>query len=310
MELRQLRYFIGVAESQHFRSAAQSLSVAQPALSRQVKALEDELGVTLFERLPRGVRLTDSGRSFLQDAKRILEELEAAGARARRTARGQVGTLRIAFSEATAGHEVLTRGIRRFRATCPDVELILTPLASAQQSEALHAGRIDVGFQFRLPHANAEFERHQMALEDVFLAVPRKHPLVRRKFIVIADLQDEPLICVAQNINPQFYGAVMSAFFAVKVAPHIVQEASSNIVVSLVAIGMGLGILSSAMRWHLPSDIVLRPVKGLSLPTVIDLVWRKDNASPALSKFSEALVYTAKAVMKARHEQSRGQTVK
>ena len=148
MELRQLRYFIAVAKSEHFRRAAKSLSIAQPALSRQVRALEDEIGVSLFERLPRGVRLTEPGRIFLHEATRIIDEVEAASERVKRSARGQVGTLRIAFSEAMSGHDVLTQAIRSFRTTYADVEIILTPMTSHLQVEALRTGRIDVGFQY------------------------------------------------------------------------------------------------------------------------------------------------------------------
>ena len=305
MELRRLRYFITVAETQNFRRAAQGLRVAQPALSRQMKALEDELGVALFERLPRGARLTEAGKRFLVDAKRIAEELETAAARARRTARGQIGALRIGFSEATAGHAVLTEGIRSFRLAHPDVELSLSPLASAHQLEALAAGRLDAGFMFRLPQRGGDFAYRELAREDVLLAVPAAHRLGRRRRVAIAELQAEPLICVAQHINPQYYGAVMSAFFKAGITPQIVQEASSSIVVSLVAIGMGLGILSTAMRWHLPPGIVLRPVEGLSLPTVIDLVWRKDDRSPALARFAETLIATAQATGKRGRKRER-----
>lgn len=298
MDLRQLRYFVVVAEMQHFRRAAELLHITQPALSRHIKLMEHELGVSLFERLPRGVRLTDSGRVYLRDVKHLVEEFEAAGHRARRTARGDLGTLRIGFSEATAGHDILTRGIHGFRIAHPEVELILVPLTSSDQVEALRLNRIDAGVQFRLGLAEREFHRAELALENVFLALPNSHRLTKQKAIAIADLQDEPLICVAQRINPQFYGAVMAAFFAARIAPRIVQEASSSVVVSLVATGMGLGIISSAMRWHLPAGIALRAVTGLSLIVPLDFVWRKDDASPALTQFRQTLIQVAAATPK------------
>ena len=116
-----------------------------------------------------------------------------------------------------------------------------------------------------------------MAKENLLLALPHTHPLAARKTIRLIDLRDEPLICVAQHINPNFYGAVMAIFISLKIVPRIVQEASSVVVLSLVAVGMGLGIVSSALRWHVPQGVVLRRVKGLSLPTAVDLVWRKND---------------------------------
>ncbi len=295
MELRQLRYFIAVAKSEHFRRAAKSLSIAQPALSRQVKALEDELGVLLFERLARGVRLTEPGRILLHDANRIIDEVEAAGERVKRSARGQVGTLRIAFSEAMSGHDVMTQAIRSFRAAYADVEIILTPMTSQLQVEALRTGRIDAGFQYSRSSGTDGFEHHEMARENLLLALPHTHPLAARKEIRLIDLKEEPLICVAQNINPNFYSAVMAMFVSLKIVPRIVQEASSVVVLSLVAVGMGLGIVSSALRWHVPQGVVLRNVKGLSLPTAVDLVWRKGDLSPALSQFVKNAIQVARS---------------
>ncbi len=295
MELRQFRYFIAVAKSEHFRRAAKALSIAQPALSRQVKALEDELGVSLFERLPRGVRLTEPGRIFLHEAIRIIDEVEAASERVKRSARGQVGTLRIAFSEAMSGHDVLTRAIRSFRTTFADVEIILTPMTSLLQVEALRTGRIDAGFQYSRSSGRDGFEHCEMARENLLLALPQTHPLAGRKAICLTDLKEEPLICVAQHINPNFYGAVMAMFISDKIVPRIVQEASSIVVLSLVAIGMGLGIVSSALRWHVPQGVVLRNVKDLSLPTAVDLVWRQGDTSPALSQFIKNAIRVARS---------------
>jgi DNA-binding transcriptional LysR family regulator len=298
MELRQLRYFVAVAETEHFRRAAQALGVAQPALSRQVAALERELGVGLFERLPRGVRLSEPGRVLLDESKRMLGDASEIGERVRRVARGQVGRLRIAFSEAASGHAALTDSIRGFRAAQPEVELSLVSMRSAAQVEALRQGAIDAGFQYRLALPDDEFGRFELTMENVRLALPQSHRLARRRSLGFADLRDEPLICIARNINPHFYDSLMAAFLAARIAPRIVQEASSTIVLSLVSVGMGLGIVSSALRWHAPQDLIFRPVRGLSLANPFDLVWRRDNRSPVLTRFVDQVITLRKSARK------------
>src|SRR5580765_4416541 len=146
MELRHLRYFVWVGEEQHYGRAARRLRVAQPALSRQIQDLEEELGFKLFERLPRGVKLTAAGRLFLEDARRVLQELNEAAARAARVASGRSGTLRVGFTENSSWRGVVPDSFRRFRQQQPDAELQLKPAASLEQLEAMRSGRLDGGF--------------------------------------------------------------------------------------------------------------------------------------------------------------------
>src|SRR5246127_1828043 len=127
MELRHLRYFVAVGEEQHFGHASSRLRVAEPALSRQIHDLEEEVGFKLFDRLPRGVKLSAAGRLFLEDARRILQEVTEAAARAGRVARGQSGTLRIGFTENSSWRGVVPDSFRRFREKHADAELQLQP---------------------------------------------------------------------------------------------------------------------------------------------------------------------------------------
>ena len=285
MELRQLRYFVAVAEAGHFRRAAAALNIAQPALSRQIRALEAELRVDLFERLPRGVRLSGAGQAFLQDASRIIDDIEHTADRARRVALGQIGTLRLACSEAASAHAVVTEAIRTFRAAEPKVELNLAHMVSAQQLVALAANRIDAGFVYRSRATNAELAAREVDVVDVVLALPELHPLAAVKRLRLARLKDEPLICVARSINPFFYDSLMAACANGGLIPQVIQEGSTGIVLSLVAAGMGLGIVSSAVRWRVPHGVVLKRVEDLSIPAHLDLVWRRDSTSAVLERF-------------------------
>src|ERR1041385_7012094 len=132
MELRHLRYFVQVAEEQHYRRAAERLRIAQPALSRQIQDLEEEIGFKLFDRLPRGVKLSAAGKLFMEDARRILQQVNEATARAKRVAAGQSGTLRVGFVESVSWHGVVPDSFPQFREPQPDVELQLKPASSQE----------------------------------------------------------------------------------------------------------------------------------------------------------------------------------
>ena len=289
MELRHLRYFVAVAEAGHFRRAAASLNIAQPALSRQIQALEREMEVELFERLPRGVRLSSAGQAFLEDARRIIEETEEAAERARRTARGQIGTLRLACSEAASGHAIVTEAIRNFLASEPHVELSLVHMVSSQQLTALRANQIDAGFVFRSPSSQEDFAFQDVDVVDVIAAVPQSHALAAEDELHLAQLKDQPLICIARRINAHYYDSLMAACVRGGLTPRIIQEANSGIVMSLVSVGMGVGIVSSAMKWRVPQGVVLKTVADLSIPSCLDLIWRRDNASAVLERFADGI---------------------
>src|ERR1700756_5004470 len=157
MELRHLRYFVSVGEEEHYGRAAEHLHVAQPALSRQIQDLEQEIGFSLFERLPRGVKLSAAGKLFLTDARRILQEVEEAKLRAERVAKGKAGTLRVGFVEALSWHGVVPNSFRRFRRRQPDAELELHPMLSNPQVEAVRSGKLDAGFIFSLAEPDGDF---------------------------------------------------------------------------------------------------------------------------------------------------------
>src|SRR4029079_706034 len=156
MELRHLRYFVHVAEEQHYGRAAERLRIAQPALSRQIQDLEEEIGFKLFDRLPRGVKISAAGKSFLVDARRILHEVNEAAARAKRVAAGQSGTLRVGFVESVSWHGVVPDSFRMFRERQSDAELQPKPMSSREQIEAVRTGQLDAGFLFTISSISRE----------------------------------------------------------------------------------------------------------------------------------------------------------
>jgi len=287
MELRHLRYFVMVGEEQHYGRAAQRLRVAQPALSRQIQDLEDEIGCKLFDRLPRGVRISAAGKSFLEDAHRILQQVSEAAARAGRVARGQSGTLRVGFTESASWHGVVPDSFRQFRQQQPDAELQLNPLSSLEQVEAIRAGRLDAGFVFNMPKADRELDQFQVDWHNLVLAAPKGHPLTKIKKLRLRDMVDADFVWFPRRQSPAYYDRLMQECFRGGLkSPRIVQEAADQAtLLSLVTCRLGVAFVSDPTRWRCPEGVVLLPVIDLNLPLPFSLVWRKDNDSPLLEKF-------------------------
>jgi DNA-binding transcriptional LysR family regulator len=287
MELRHLRYFMVVGEEQHYGRASRRLRVAQPALSRQIQDLEEELGFKVFDRLPRGVKLSAAGTLFLEDARRILQAVSEAIARAARVARGQSGTLRVGFPENASWHGVVPDSFRRFREQQPGVELELRPVASLEQLDAIRSGHLDAGFLNFMPKADPELEQLIVAAQKVELAMPRSHPLSKLKKLRLRDLADAPFIWFPRRANPAFYDRMMHECFRGGLkAPHIIQEGFNEAtILSLVSTGLGVGWVLGSARWRCPKTVVIRPVVDLKMPLTLALSWRRDNTSPLLALF-------------------------
>jgi len=287
MELRHLRYFVAVGEEQHYGRAARRLRVAQPALSRQIQDLEDHVGFKLFERLPRGVKLSAAGELFLEDARRILQEVNEAAARAGRVARGQSGTLRIGFTENSTWRGVVPDSFRRFREQQPHAELELQPAPSLEQLEAIRAGRLDAGFVNFMPKADPELDQLAVAIQHVELAVPRRHPLTKLKSVRLRDLTDAPFVWFPRRAAPAFYDRMMNECYRGGLkSPHIAQEGVNEAtILSLVSAGMGVGWVLGSARWRCPDTVAIMPVVDLKVSLSLELAWRRDNASPLLANF-------------------------
>jgi DNA-binding transcriptional LysR family regulator len=287
MELRHLRYFVGVGEEQHFGRAAERLHIAQPALSRQIQDLERELGFTLFDRLPRGVRLTAAGRLFLADARRILQDVAEARLRAERIALGKAGTLRIGISTALSWHGLVVDSFRKFRSEQPDAQLELHHLISTYQIERILTGSLDVGFVTGLMALEKDLVHRQFAQDRMLLAVPKGHPLTKRKKVRLRDLRSMSFVGFPRWANPVFYDQLMrECSRGGLTAPRVVQEAPDrDTLLGLVQCRIGLCWVGESVRWHCPRGVVLVPVVDMDLVLPFDLVWKKDNTSPLLQKF-------------------------
>jgi DNA-binding transcriptional LysR family regulator len=285
MELRHLRYFVAVGEEQHYGRASRRLRVAQPALSRQIQDLEEEIGFKLFERLPRGVKLNPAGKLFLEDARRILQEISDAAARAARVARGRSGTLRVGFTENASWRGVVPDSFRRFREKQPDAELQLHPAASLDQIEAIRAGRLDAGFVNFMPDADPELDQLAVGNPHVELAVPKRHPLAKLKKARLRDLVDAAFVWFPRWAGPAFYDQLMEACYRGGLkSPRIVQEGNNEATI-LSLTGLGVGWVLGTARWRSPATVAILPVVDLNVTLRLALAWRRDNTSPLLVSF-------------------------
>jgi DNA-binding transcriptional LysR family regulator len=287
MELRHLRYFVAVGDEQHYGRAASRLRVAQPALSRQIQDLEEELGFTLFERLPRGVKLSAAGMLFLEDARRILQEVNEAAERAGRVARGRSGTLRVGFTENASWRGVVPESFRRFRELHPDADLELQPAASLEQLAALRSGRLDAGFIFNMPRGDSDFDQFPVATQQIELAVPKGHPLTKLKKLRLPALSETKFVWFPRRESPALFDRLMHACFRGGLtSPRIVQEGLNEAtILSLVSAGLGVGWVLGSARWRCPDSVVIMPVADLMIPQPQALAWRRDNRSPLLASF-------------------------
>jgi DNA-binding transcriptional LysR family regulator len=293
MDLRHLRYFRAIGREEHFGRAAIQLRVAQPALTRQIKDLEAELGVELFERLPRGVRLSAAGQVFLQDVEDILAQVDRSVDRVRRLASGHLGTIRVGLSEIISGHGFISYGLLKFRESEPGVILDLKSMSSMQQVMALKDGTIDAGIVYGA-HVDERdallLDRARIGIGRTMLAVHEGHRLAGRDAVTIAELVDEPALWPARRIAPGYYDKLTAACHAAGGMPRIVQECNTNsILLSLVAVGMGIGFVTVSPPLATFHNIRLVPITDLDLSFDVILVWRRSDRSAALLRFIEMM---------------------
>jgi DNA-binding transcriptional LysR family regulator len=295
MITKHFPFFLAAAEEENFQRAAARLNIAQSALSRHISALEEDLGgVRLFERLPRGVRLTNSGEQYLADVRRILETVDEATLRVQRVERGQTGHLRVAFTEAVAAQPLLAEALRRFQSGFPEVQIDLIAMRSKNQREELRKGRIDAGFFYAEAGDEDVFDWTPIMTDDFLLALPQGHPLAGKARVTLDDLKDQPLIFPSKWHAPSTHERLLAAFRERGIAPNIVAEnPSADILNCLVSAGIGLGFLITSQKDRAPAAVTARAIADFSLPLPLVLAWLKDNGSPIVPNFVAAAAKAA-----------------
>ena len=282
MELRHLRYFAAVADTLNFGRAAARLHISQPPLSRQIQALEQELGTRLFTRGTRGVRLTAAGRGLLPEARRLLREADALVDGARHLAEGGVGAVRIGFIS-TASYNVLPRVLPEFHRRRPGIRLHLHEATSDVQGALLRELEIDVGLLVP-PIVEAGVRYAPLMREPLVAALPARRRWAQR--LALATLAQEPFILFPRQAGAGLYDLIVDYCRDAGFTPRIEQEAiQMPTIVSLVAAGMGVALVPASLRHMRRTGVVYRPLTETSPLMEVGLAWREGDEEPAVAAF-------------------------
>ncbi|MBB3085326.1 LysR family transcriptional regulator [Geodermatophilus sabuli] len=285
MELRHLRYFVSVAEELHFRRAAQKLHIAQPALSKQISALEHELGVRLLDRDRRGVLLTEAGRVFLSEAVEVLARADGAVDRARAVVRGEVGRLAVGFIQPALA-DLLPRSLRAFRRHHPGVVLSLSEETSRTALEGITDRSLQLAF-VRLPVApRPELRTEVVSEEPVLLVVPRGHRLAERSSVRLEEVAGEEVILVGRSVEPGLHDYYVTACNRAGFSPRVAHEVSStSIALGLVAGGLGIAFAPASARLAAQGTVAHVPLEDGDLTLTMGALWRAGPRPAVLDNF-------------------------
>lgn len=280
MELRQLRYFVAVAEEMNFRRAAERLHIAQPALSQQITKFEKELRTTLFERTTRRVELTDAGRVLLEEGRRVLADADHARAAVDRVVHGEAGLLRIGFVS-SAALQILPATVLALKRAHPGVQVELTESTTDPQLRAILAGELDVGLVREVDRAKDLVVR-PILRERLILAVHQSHPLAERTSVRLAELAGEPFLTFPRNQVSRLYDHIAAlchhAGFRLEIAQEAVQFPT---LLGLAAANTGVTIVPASLRALNLADLRYVELADPEATSTLSIAYRADRQPPA-----------------------------
>lgn len=285
MEIRDLKAFIAVADEQHFGRAAERLFISQPPLSKRIKALEEEVGVPLFERTTRRVELTAAGRVFLEHVRPLLEGAVSAAHAARRAERGQVGRIELGYIHSTS-YTLLPSLLKASRLKLPGIEIRLHELAVETQIDGLLDGRIDIALA-RLPIEHPRIETLTVVDEPLVLAIPAGHALARFKGGVhVSRLADERLIGYPPGGDGALHTIVSRLLARARLNARFVHVAGTlHTTLGLVRAGEGVALVPASLQVVRLDGVEYRKLTGARAHALLGLAWRSDRKSPAAGAF-------------------------
>ena len=285
MDLRQMRYFQALAEERNFTRAAERLHMAQPPLTRQIRALEEELGADLFVRTAKGVTLTEAGMALMDEVPNLLALAQRAKERALLASQGHTGRLDIGIF-GSGVLDAIPRILARFHADRPEVKIVLHNLTKTEQIEALRERRISVGFNRLIP-PEADLKVVTVLRETMMIALPAHHALAKKASLTIPDLSDQPLILYPRLPIAGLAQQVMQAFVREKAVLRVEQEVEDVLTaIALVAGGFGVCVTTaSSASLRLPG-VVYRPLISKHLREIeLSCLYRQSDESPLLAAF-------------------------
>ncbi|MFC5472763.1 LysR substrate-binding domain-containing protein [Paraherbaspirillum soli] len=296
LDLRLLRYFIAVAEEGNVGRAAQRLCISQSPLSRQIKELEQRLGLVLFERVRQRLLLTATGHAFLEEARGMLAHAAQVEQRARRWAQADEGSLMIGFVEAAIFSDFLSRSLQRLRADYPAVQVELRAMRSAPQCEAIRRRELDLGLVYNPPPVDdAELTSNPIVTERLLLALPAGHPLQQCRTIRPQDLDRAAWIALPRRQNVAARERFLASCRQAGFEPDIRHEAAEVLtVLGLVSAGMGLALVQEgvASMTQFPR-VVFRPLDWFPASVAVHLVYRRGSSELLLKRFLDVIEMVA-----------------
>lgn len=287
MNLRQLRYFMILADELHFRRAAERLHITQAPLSLAIQALERELGTSLFTRSRRHVALTDTGTQLRLDARAILDRVEQSRTTIRDLQAGTIGQLRIGVTPASSLLPFFPKVLSAFRAAHPKVRITIREMTSQGQVRGLQEREIDIGIMRNpMTEGISEIAFFRLMSDPLVVAMDRRHPLNKRSTIRLADLRDESLISYPRQSGIAIFDQVTALFAARGLTPNIVQEVQETpTLIGLVAAGCGVAIVPSGLAYIRVPNIVYRRLADSDATTEIHLACKEGDASVIIAAF-------------------------
>jgi DNA-binding transcriptional LysR family regulator len=286
MELRHIRYFLAVAEEQHFTRAAAKVGIGQPPLSQQIKDLEGEVGAALFHRLAHGAELTEAGKAFLAGVKEMPLIAAKATMAARRAARGETGSLRVGFTASATFNVVVPSTIRAFRRAYPDIDLTLEEANTAPLVTRLSEGVLDAAFLRPGAPGTEELQLRHLSEEPMVVALPERHHAAALEEIDLALLKEDPFLLFPRETAPTLYDTVVDTCRKAGFDPIIGQLVPHMAsIVNLVAAELGVSIVPASMMQVRVTGIAYRQIAGQSPTTRLALAYRRGNTAPILRNF-------------------------
>ncbi|GCE09083.1 LysR substrate-binding domain-containing protein [Dictyobacter aurantiacus] len=291
VELRHLRYFVAVAEELHFSRAAKKLHIAQPPLSQQIRQLEQILGVRLFERNHHAVMLTNAGQVFLEEALRILEQMEGVLLRVQKAQQGLVGRLDIGFvNSATATDTIIPDVLGVYHQRFPEVEVRLKEMYLQEQLQALQQQRIQVGFAASIPQdIPTEFDSEVIQRVPFVAVFAQQHRFASQPSVMLHSLANEPFIFCQRKSASDLYDRIIQLC---GFSPLIKQEVSDvRMLLGLVAANLGVSLLPASAMTLSTQGVVYRPLADAPVDIAVEtiVVWRREGSSPLVQEFLVAL---------------------
>ena len=300
MELRHLRYFLAVGELLNFTEAAARLRVAQPALSRQVRDLENEMGVDLLRRSPRGVTLTAEGKLFLQEVRELLKRVDESVEKTRALARGEYGELHVGYVSVPTA-EILPRALEGFRKTVPRVKLVLHDLSTDELIAGLRNGALELAIMVQpIGEQTAGIEFETLRSYVWCVALPRAHPFARLKSIPLEKVTGERLVVLSRQNYSEYHRILERVFAPVSSKPHIAVECDSEDSLFMeVEAGRAIAVVTTIAKLAAGKRLVYRPLTGTTEKQFVGIARAaKGDVTPAGERFCEILRQTSRGADK------------